>query len=248
MGCFYFVKMNQFGNLDRIDGVNMAKMTVEETKELLKKEIIRLGIQDNPSRTVYQKEYQRGAAPSPNNAMKVTGMKWQDLMNELGFKYDGQKAVAQGRIVGGKKLKNRKYGLRLNNSETLIGVVEKSLSLIHDLNINNKDQFKQELPNYINTTYKNLVDHGYSFERLKELYKEKYGDEIKSKPNSRWNCVDKKELIHLLIETMVDNNLDDLSQYKEWCKGNNDYPSVATLQRRLNLTYKELNKLVKVLK
>ncbi len=248
MGCFYFVKMNQFGNLDRIDGVNMAKMTVEETKESLKKEIIRLGIQDNPSRTVYQKEYQRGAAPSPSGAMKITGMKWQGLMDELGFKYDGQKAVAQGRITGGKKLKNRKYGLRLNNSETLIGVVEKSLSLIHNLNINNKDQFKQELPNYINTTYKNLVNHGYSFERLKELYKEKYGDEIKSKPNSRWNCVDKKELIHLLIETMVDNNLDDLSQYKEWCKGNNDYPSVATLQRRLNLTYKELNKLVKVLK
>ncbi|MFR0621798.1 hypothetical protein ACLUWY_08270 [Limosilactobacillus mucosae] len=54
----------------------MAKMTVEETKESLKKEIIRLGIQDNPSRTVYQKKHQRGAAPSPNNAMKVTGMKW----------------------------------------------------------------------------------------------------------------------------------------------------------------------------
>lgn len=65
----------------------MAKITVDQTKELLKKEIIRLGIQDNPSRTVYQKEYQRGAAPSPNNAMKVAGMKWQDLMNELGFKY-----------------------------------------------------------------------------------------------------------------------------------------------------------------
>ena len=52
----------------------MAKMTVEETKELLKKEIIRLGIQDNPSRTVYQKEYQGGAAISPNHVRKVTGM------------------------------------------------------------------------------------------------------------------------------------------------------------------------------
>ncbi len=139
MGCFYFVKMNQFGNLDRIDGVNMAKMTVEETKELLKKEIIRLGIQDNPSRTVYQKEYQRGAAPSPNNAMKVTGMKWQDLMNELGFKYDGQKAVAQGQNAGGRKNKNKKYGLRLNNSEILMSVVEKALLLIHNLNINKVD-------------------------------------------------------------------------------------------------------------
>ena len=248
MGCFYFVKMNQFGNLDRIDGVNMAKMTVEETKELLKKEIIRLGIQDNPSRTVYQKEYQRGAAPSPNNAMKVTGMKWQDLMNELGFKYDGQKAVAQGQNAGGRKNKNKKYGLRLNNSEILMSVVEKALLLIHNLNINNKNQFKQELPNYINTTYNNLTKHGYSFEKLKELYKEKYGEEIKSEPKSRWNNVDKKELLHLLIKAMEDNNLDNLEQYKDWRKENNDYPSVATLQRRLNMTYKELNKLVKVLK
>jgi len=31
------------------------KTTPEEIKQALKKEIIRLGIQDNPSRTVYQK-------------------------------------------------------------------------------------------------------------------------------------------------------------------------------------------------
>lgn len=248
MGCFYFVKMNQFGNLDRIDGVNMAKMTVEETKELLKKEIIRLGIQDNPSRTVYQKEYKRGAAPSPNNAMKVTGMKWQDLMHELGFKYDGQKAIVVGGRIGGASGKGKKLGVRLNNPQNLDNVVTQALELIHSLHINNIEDLERELPKHINTTYKNLTNHGYSFERLKELYKEKYGEEIKSKPNARWNHVDKKELIHLLIEVMVDNNLDSLSQYNEWCKGNNDYPSVATLQHRLNLTYKELNKLVKVLK
>ena len=60
------------------------KTTPEEIKQALKKEIIRLGIQDNPSRTVYQKKYERGVAPSPNNAIKVTGMKWQDLMIDLG--------------------------------------------------------------------------------------------------------------------------------------------------------------------
>ena len=137
MGCFYFVKMNQFGNLDRIDGVNMAKMTVEETKELLKKEIIRLGIQDNSSRTVYQKEYKRGAAPSPNNAMKVTGMKWQDLMHELGFKYDGQKAIVVGGRIGGASGKGKKLGVRLNNPQNLDNVVTQALELIHSLHINN---------------------------------------------------------------------------------------------------------------
>ena len=61
------------------------KTTPEEIKQELKKEIIRLGIQDNPSRTVYQKQYERGTAPSPNNAMNVTGMKWQELMKDICF-------------------------------------------------------------------------------------------------------------------------------------------------------------------
>lgn len=245
MGCFYFVKMNQFGNLDRIDGVNMAKMTVEETKELLKKEIIRLGIQDNPSRTVYQKEYQRGAAPSPNNAMKVTGMKWQDLMNELGFKYAG---YANGRYSAKGTAKGVKKKIRLTNPDTRQKIVNKALEWMHEDEIRNVQDFKKNSKHIIGVNYETLGRHGYSFERLKELYKERYGEEIKNKPNARWNHMDKKELIHLLIEVMVNNNLDSLSQYSEWCKENNDYPSVATLQRRLDMTYKELNKLVKVLK
>lgn len=246
MGCFYFVKMNQFGNLDRIDGVNMAKMTVEETKESLKKEIIRLGIQDNPSRTVYQKEYQRGAAPSPNNAMKVTGMKWQDLMNELGFKYDGQKATVIGGRTGGVNGKGRKHGVRLNNQQNLDNVVTQTLELIHSLHINNIEDLERELPKHINTTYKNLTNHGYSFERLKELYKDKYGEKIKN--NTRWSNTSNRGLINLLVKAMNDNNLDNLQQYRDWCKGNKDYPSLNTLQRRLDMTYTELGKLVKVLK
>lgn len=42
----------------------------EIIKVLLKQEIIRLGIQNNPSRTVYQDRYHRGEAPSPNSAMQ----------------------------------------------------------------------------------------------------------------------------------------------------------------------------------
>ena len=221
-------------------------MTVEETKELLKKEIIRLGIQDNPSRTVYQKEYQRGAAPSPNNARKVTGMKWQDLMNELGFKYNTRQAIIVGARVGGASGKGKKHGIRLNNQKNLDNVVAQTLELIHSLHINSIEDLKRELPEHINTTYKNLTDHGYSFEKLKELYKDKYGEEIKA--NTRWGSVSNRELINLLVRAMEDNNLDNLEQYKDWHKGNRDYPSLHTLQRRLNMTYAELNKLAKTLK
>lgn len=243
MGCFYFVKMNQFGNLDRIDGVNMAKMTVEETKELLKKEIIRLGIQDNPSRTVYQKEYQRGAAPSPNNAMKVTGMKWKDLMNELGFKYASYANVKFNARDNAKGVEKK---IRLTNPDIRQKIVDKALIWIHDNEIQNVEEFKRNSKHMIGVNYGTLSKYGYSFERLKELYKDKYGEEIKN--NTRWSNTSNRGLINLLVKAMNDNDLDNLQQYRDWCKGNKDYPSLNTLQRRLDMTYTELGKLIKVLK
>ncbi|WP_148313178.1 hypothetical protein [Limosilactobacillus mucosae] len=223
----------------------MAKMTIEETKESLKKEIVRLGIQDNPSRTVYQKEYQRGVAPSPNNAMKVTGMKWQDLMNELGFKYASYANVKFNARDNAKGVEKK---IRLTNPDTRQQIIDKALEWMHKDEIQNVEEFKKNSKHMIGVNYGTLSKYGYSFERLKELYKDKYGEEIKSEHKGRWNHVDKKELINLLIEAMVNNNLNNLSQYSKWCKENNDYPSIATLQRRLDMTYKELNKLVKVLK
>lgn len=221
----------------------MAKITAEQTKELLKKEIIRLGIQDNPSRTVYQKEYQRGAAPSPNNAMKVTGMKWQDLMNELGFEYA---SYANGRYNSKDVAKGVKRKIRLTNPDTRQKIVDKALEWMHEDKIQNVQDFKKNSKRTIGVNYETLGRHGYSFERLKELYKDKYGEEIKD--NTRWSNTSNRELINLLIRAMNDNNLDNLRQYKDWCKGNKNYPSLNTLQRRLDMTYTELNKLVKILK
>ena len=105
-----------------------AKRSVEEIKQDLKQEIIRLGIQDNPSRTVYQKEYQRGVAPSPNGALKATGMKWQELMHELGFDYDGKKnslVASRGEKVRQSRMKSR--GLRLTDPKNLRFVVNSAL-------------------------------------------------------------------------------------------------------------------------
>lgn len=125
-------------------------------------------------------------------------------------------------------------------------MVTQTLELIHSLHINNIEDLERELPKHINTTYKNLTNHGYSFEKMKELYKDKYGEEIKN--NTRWSNTSNRELIHLLVRAMNDNNLDNLQQYRDWCKENKDYPSLNTLQRRLDMTYTELGKLVKVLK
>lgn len=72
----------------------------------LQREIIRLGIQDYPSRTTYQKEYHRGEAPSPNSIMIRTGMKWNKIIETIGFNYDKSEMIrkrgAKGGRIGGK--------------------------------------------------------------------------------------------------------------------------------------------------
>jgi hypothetical protein len=94
--------------------------------------------------------------------------------------------------------------------------------------------------------YGTLSKHGYSFEKLKELYKDKYGEEIKA--NTRWDNISNRGMLSMFLNVMRENDLNSAIAYDEWRKGNKDYPSLGTIKKRLNMTYAELNKLVKALK
>ncbi|MEY8736459.1 hypothetical protein AB9M75_04215 [Lactobacillus sp. AN1001] len=74
----------------------VSKEKQKSVKAALKKEIIRLGLENYPSLHQYQKKYKRGVAPSPNGAIKITGMKWGELMGDLGFEYDRKKIIYDG--------------------------------------------------------------------------------------------------------------------------------------------------------
>ena len=63
----------------------------EELLDLLKKEIYRLGIQDNPSRTRLQKMYDNKNMPSPNN-YKFRFGSWEDIMGKIDLSYSGKKS------------------------------------------------------------------------------------------------------------------------------------------------------------
>ena len=102
----------------------------EIIKVLLKQEIIRLGIQNNPSRTVYQDRYHRGEAPSPNSAMQITKMSWSDLMHDLGFSYDAKKNIAQNGKKGASKHLGAKQSIRLADPQTCEQVVNGALELM----------------------------------------------------------------------------------------------------------------------
>lgn len=219
-----------------------AKRSVEEIKQDLKQEIIRLGIQDNPSRTVYQKEYQRGVAPSPNGALKATGMKWQELMHELGFDYDGKKNHRQAITSKEFKTKMSEHrGLRLTDPKTLRLVIDESLKIMHEENITNVKSFKEKIPLYLDTSYKNLLNHGYSFEKLKELYFLKYGQTIE---NDKWSKKTGEELLNDVLEYMRDNDLTNLTQYDNSIDKEKMPPSYV-LTRRLNKTYKALSRSIR---
>ena len=216
-----------------------AKRSVEEIKQDLKQEIIRLGIQDNPSRTVYQKEYQRGVAPSPNGALKATGMKWQELMRELGFDYDGKKnSLVAARSESSRLNMRREKGLRLTDSDNLKYVVDEALKLMHDEKIIDAATFERVVNARIDTTYQNMVKHGFSFEKFKDLYAEKYGREIR---RGKWRDKNNSDLLGIAVGYMKENDITSLAQYDKSID-KNEFPSIWVLMEHLDLTYAELSK------
>lgn len=63
-------------------------MTEKEMLDLLKKEIDRLGLTDNPSRTKVQNNFDKDRCPSPTTIMFRTGKTWKEIMEEIGLEYD----------------------------------------------------------------------------------------------------------------------------------------------------------------
>ena len=219
------------------------KADPEESKQALKKEIIRLGIQDNPSRTVYQKNYHRGEAPSPNNVIKVTGMKWKELVNELGFSYDTKKIYAKSAKKEAKKRKGMTYGVSLSSAINREKVVNQALELIKKEKIDNVDDFKLRCRAELNVPYATLVRHHYSFETLKELYEKKYGEKIINSKSGKWVGYSNQELLNMVIDYMKQNNVSSLSEYN-YEKDATDVPSARTLTERFNMTFGEMSKMI----
>lgn len=157
----------------------------EIIKVLLKQEIIRLGIQNNPSRTVYQDRYHRGEAPSPNSAMQITKMSWSDLMHDLGFSYDAKKNIAQNGKKGASKHLGAKQSIRLADPQTCEQVVNEALELMRREKIYNVKDFRLRCRPVLGVSYDSLMRYGFSFEELKKRYAAKYGESIRK--TSRWS-------------------------------------------------------------
>lgn len=131
----------------------------------LKKEIIRLGIQDNPKITIYQKNYNKNLAPCANTVLQRTGKTWLELMNELGFYY---------------KTPTQKYDKILQNREELI---ERIITTMHEKNILTSSKLRSQLKSELNIPYTSLRYRGINWNTITKAYSKKYNVELKSREN-----------------------------------------------------------------
>ena len=74
-----------------------------ELLTLLKEEIIRVGLEDNPNKTDYQRLYDNSRTPSPNTYINKIGKPWVEIVTMIGLKYD----VAEKKSAAGKKNKGK---------------------------------------------------------------------------------------------------------------------------------------------
>lgn len=223
------------------------KTTPEEIKQALKKEIIRLGIQDNPSRTVYQKKYERGVAPSPNNAIKVTGMKWQELMLDLGFEYDGKKNLS----MTGKNNNTSHRAPRYDYSNPKIReeMMNRVLGAIKNNGYTKPTDLEKNLRSKIGVGYSTLKRHGFTWEGIVEAYKEKYGEPIlRNEENERtsWNQFSNKELLDMVTKVIKETNSTSLENYDKNYRSKYKAPTLSVLLKRFNVTVPELWRMIQI--
>ncbi|WOY88990.1 hypothetical protein R7892_09955 [Ligilactobacillus murinus] len=223
------------------------KTTPEEIKLALKKEIIRLGIEDNPSRTVYQKQYERGAAPSPNNAMNITDMKWQELMKDIGFDYDGKKNNG----LSAKKNVNLDRAPRYNydDPEVRKETMDRVVVAIRNNGYTKPTDLEKNLKSKIGVGYKTLQRHGFTWEEIIKEYKNKYDEAIlrnSEKERTSWSQFSNKELLDMVTKVVKENNSTSLENYDKNHRSKYRTPMSSVLLKRFNVTVPELWQMIQI--
>lgn len=180
--------------------------TIEELKEDLKKEIIRLGMENFPSMTEYRKKYARGKAPSASGIMNKTGQNWGELMVELGFEYNQvrSKYSAVYTEAGKKEMLN------------------KIVSLMKKENLTQYKEICENILPKLGITYSVLIKSGIDWWRISNAYEEKYG-KIEGRRNTYQSkgWLDKiaaDRLLKELFELLDKNNATSLEEVKYMTK------------------------------
>lgn len=144
----------------------------DELLDLLKEEIIRIGIQDRPSRTEYQRLYDNTRTPSPNTYRNIFQKSWMELMKTIGLEYDGQKEFEES-----KKISKRNAVMWADmTTESVLELVvrdvkKKKIKGVAEY-IQRRD--RKTTPSY--QTLNKMVPNGWK--SVTDYYREKFGEDI----------------------------------------------------------------------
>lgn len=146
------------------------KYSNEELLSLLKKEIVRIGIADSPSRTEYNKRYDKNNAPSATSYANKFG-NWGDIMSMIGLDYDGKK-ILKDRIKDPSNFIKKKTKWRDVPDEKIIEITVEEMKKKGETRAKNYEEVRDK---DITPTIRILYNRGISWKQIKNKYNEKYG-------------------------------------------------------------------------
>lgn len=184
----------------------------------LKNELIRLGLQDNPSRTAYQNNYDPDLAPAATTVMYRTGQSWNELMKIFGFDYD-----------------TRSY--KDVSKEEVLDIIVKA---IHKADIRGYMEFMLRAKDIKAPSAQTLTSYGMDWQDVQERHKELYGAYILP-PTKRgsWRYLSTDELLDIMANEMKKKGFMSVTEYING-RDTENTPNVVTVKKRLNNSTSQL--------
>lgn len=171
------------------------EFTNSELLQMLKDEIIRVGLEDNPSRTELEKRYDKERIPHPNLYIHKFG-KWENIMKVIDLNYSSKKNWKEG----GKTNKGKRHAATWSDlpEEEVVNAV---LEQIKEKDIRTSKEYaerKENAPSIPALTYIT----GLRWTDVKRIYEQKHGVRIDGSTQSSWVTYSDKELLDIVVDEM----------------------------------------------
>lgn len=163
---------------------------LEHMKEVVRNEIIRLGIQDNPTIQSYNDGYIRGKAPSTSLIFSKSKMTWIEFIEEIGFKSISRELGKKN--LGKKYVKVGKQSWKSDSFRKRI--IDEAVTAMHEGGYGIQTELNKYFKNDIGISFGTFLNHDFAYSDFIHAYVEKYG-ELPHGVRSVWKYATDKELI-----------------------------------------------------
>ncbi len=174
-------------------------------------------------------------------------MKWQDLMKDIGFDYDGKKNNG----LSAKKNVNPDRAPRYNydDPEVRKEIMDRIVVAIRNNGYTKPTDLKKNLRSKIGVSYATLQKYGFTWGKIIAAYKEKYGEPVinmEENSNINWSQFSNRELLDTVTRVVKETNSTSLSDYDKNHRQRYEAPMSTVLLRRFNVTVPELWRMIQI--